>query len=157
VWRAYATPDSAVTYLWPPCVADTDIIFYLCGFFFRLAVYHASTHNVAFDVALVRSHHVWNSANLERRSEMCCTRLTEKIQDTKITQKWQSAHHCTSLSGYILATKSYIDNRKRLVKQQYLLKCPHNMVNFGPLMAEIRWRVWDTQQISTGFASWLRY
>jgi len=35
--------------------------------------------------------------------------------------------------------------------------CPHNMVNFGPLTAEIGWRVWDTQQISTDFAFWLRY
>jgi len=31
------------------------------------------------------------------------------------------------------------------------------MVNFGPLMTEISWRVWGPQQISTGFACWLRY
>ena len=31
-------------------------------------------------------------------------------------------------------------------------RCPHTMVNL--LTAEIGWRVW---QISTGFASWLRY
>jgi len=31
------------------------------------------------------------------------------------------------------------------------------MVNFGQLAAEIYWRVWGTPQISTGFASWLRY
>jgi len=31
------------------------------------------------------------------------------------------------------------------------------MVNFGPLTAETSWRIWGTQQISTGFASWLRY
>jgi len=31
------------------------------------------------------------------------------------------------------------------------------MVNFGPLTAEIDWGVWAPQQISTGFASWLRY
>jgi len=30
------------------------------------------------------------------------------------------------------------------------------MVNFDPLTAEIGWRVWSPQQISTGFASWLR-
>ena len=33
---------------------------------------------------------------------------------------------------------------EKIVKQQYLSTCPHNMVNFGLLMAEIRWRVWDT-------------
>jgi len=33
----------------------------------------------------------------------------------------------------------------------------HNMANFGALTAEIVSGVWGTQQISTGFASWLRY
>ena len=32
-----------------------------------------------------------------------------------------------------------------------------NMVNFGPLTAEIGSGVWGTLQISTGFASWQRY
>jgi len=35
--------------------------------------------------------------------------------------------------------------------------CHHNMLNLSPLMAEICWRVLAPQQISTGFASWLRY
>ena len=35
--------------------------------------------------------------------------------------------------------------------------CTHNMVNFGPLAAETGWRVGAPQQISTAFASWLRY
>ena len=35
--------------------------------------------------------------------------------------------------------------------------CPHNMVNFGPLAAEIGWRVWGTPTDFNGFASWLRY
>ena len=30
-------------------------------------------------------------------------------------------------------------------------------MNFGPLVAEIDWQVWGPQQISTAFASWLRY
>jgi len=37
-------------------------------------------------------------------------------------------------------------------------RCPHNMVNFGPLAAEIGLPVWGTLQlISTAFASWQRY
>ena len=31
-----------------------------------------------------------------------------------------SGHHPTTLSGYIFATKAYIDNRNKVVKQQYL-------------------------------------
>jgi len=42
------------------------------------------------------------------------------------------------LSGYIFATKARIDNRKKLVKEQYVLHMSaQNMVNFGPLAAEI--------------------
>jgi len=48
--------------------------------------------------------------------------------------------HRTNLSGYIFATKSRIDNLKKLIKQQCLPRY-HNMVNFGLLAAEICWRV----------------
>ena len=62
------------------------------------------------------------------------------------------------MSGYIFATKACIDNRKKLVKQQYLLHMsPHNMVNFGLLAAEIFWRVWGTPANFNGFLSWQRY
>jgi len=35
-----------------------------------------------------------------------------------MAKKWPSGHHCTTLSGYIFATKARIDSRKKLVKQQ---------------------------------------
>jgi len=62
-------------------------------------VYHTSTH----DAALVRIYH----AGLKCAA---CGRL--KMQAAKITQKLPSARHCTNLSGYIFATKAFIDNRK---------------------------------------------
>ena len=34
---------------------------------------------------------------------------------------------------------------------------PRNMVNFGPITAEMSSGVWAHQQIPTGFAPWLRY
>jgi len=40
----------------------------------------------------------------------------------KIVKNSPSAHHRTSLSGCIFATKARINSRKKLVKQQYL---PH--------------------------------
>jgi len=48
------------------------------------------------------------------------------------------------LSGYIFTTKARIDNRKKFIKQQYVLHMPHNMVNFGSLTAEIGSGVWGT-------------
>jgi len=81
-----------------------------------------------------------------------------KIQDTKIAKKSPSRNHRTILSGCIFTTKACIDNGEKLVKQQYLLHMSSQyMANFGPLTAEIGSGVWAPLQISTGFASWLRY
>jgi len=81
------------------------------------------------------------SANLECRSETCCTRLAENTE-RKMMQKSPSAHHRTTLSGYIFATKARIDNRKNLLNSNISSRCPHNMVNFGPLAAVIGAVVW---------------
>ena len=83
-------------------------------------------------------------------------------------KKWPSAYHRRTLSGYVFATKACIDNHvstiglsdRNLLNSNISSICVHNMANFGPLMAEIGWRVWGTpgsQQISMGFASWLCY
>ena len=45
-----------------------------------------------------------------------------KYRMQKIAKNLPSVHHCTTLLGYILATKAYIDNGKKLVKQQYMLQ-----------------------------------
>ena len=78
------------------------------------------------------------------------------------TQKWckksSSAHHRTSLSGYIFATKARIDNQKKnLLSNNISSTCSYNMVNFGPLPAEIVSLVWGTPQISTGLGSRQHY
>jgi len=83
---------------------------------------------------------------------MCCTRLAENTGRKKSRQKSPSGHHRTIMSGYIFATKARIDNWKKIVKQQYVLQMsPHNMVNFGPLTAEICSGVWGTQANFNGF------
>ena len=53
-----------------------------------------------------------------------------------MTQKSPSGHHPTTLSGYIFATEACIDNREKLVKQQYLLQmAPANFNGFRVLAA----------------------
>ena len=80
-----------------------------------------------------------------------------KCRNQKSRQKRQSspcAHHHKTLSGYIFATKARIDNRKKnLLSTNVSSTRPHNMVNFGPLVAEIE----APLQISMGFASWQHY
>jgi len=77
--------------------------------------------------------------------------LTENIGH----QKSPYAHHRTTLSGYIFAT---INNpKKNLLNNNISSTFPHNMVNFGRLMAEIGRRAGGTPGNFNGLASWLRY
>jgi len=56
------------------------------------------------------------------------------------------------LSGYIFATKARIDNRKKnLLNSNTSSTCPDNMVNFGPLVAEMGLPVWGTPANFNGF------
>jgi len=49
-----------------------------------------------------------------------------------------SAHHRTTLSGYLFTTKPCINNwKKKLVKQQYLLHMFSQYGELSPLAAEI--------------------
>jgi len=74
----------------------------------RLDVYHTSTHGVA----LVQIY----NAGLK-----CAARGSLEIQDAKKLPFWR---HRTTLLGYIFGTRACINNRKKLVKQQYLLHIP---------------------------------
>jgi len=74
-----------------------------------------------------------------------------KYRTQKSRQKSQSGHHRTTLSGNIFATKARIDNLKNLLSSNVSSRYPHNMVNFGPLAAEIGLPVWGTPTNFNGF------
>jgi len=54
----------------------------------------------------------------------------------KIAKNSPSAHYRTTLLGYVFATKAHIDNRKKLVKQQYL---PHMSLQYGEHRSTSSW------------------
>jgi len=75
-----------------------------------------------------------------------------EIQDPKTDKNATFGHHRTTLSGYIFATKAHIDNRKRLVKQQYVLQMPPQYGELRPtsgrdLLASLR-HPWKFQRVS---------
>ena len=74
-----------------------------------------------------------------------------KYRTQKSRQKSPSGHHRTTSTGYIFETKARIDNRKNLLSSNISYRCPHNMVNFGPLAAEIVSLVWGTPANFNGF------
>ena len=68
-------------------------------------------------------------------------RLAGNAGRKKIAKNSPSGHDRTTLSGCIFAAQACIDNRKKnSLNINISPTCPHNMVNFGPLAAEIVYR-----------------
>ena len=140
--------------LWLPYGIGQASIFLPCGFFLsssffflfslpnlsgrRLNVYHTSTR-------------CGLSANLECRSETCCTRLAANTGRKKVAK---NRHLCTiaQLRRAISSQLTHVSTiGKNLLNSNNSPTCPHNMANFGPLAAEICWRVWGTPANFNGF------
>jgi len=66
-------------------------------------------------------------------------------------------HYRTTLSGYIFTTKALSTVEKNFLNSNISSTYPHDMMNFGPLRLRSLGEFGVPQQISTGFASWLRY
>ena len=101
----------------------------------RLDVYHTSTYGVA----LVQIH----NAGLKSTA---CSSL--KIQHANNCHLATIIQLCQAVSSQLRHVSTL---EKKLVKQQYLRTCPHNILNFRPLAAEICWRVWGTPANFNGF------
>ena len=103
--------------------------------------------------------HTWCglSANLECMSEMCCTRLAENAGCKKVTKNRHLrtiAQLCRTISSKLRDVSTI---GKNVLSSDMSSRCPRDMVNFGPLAAEIGSGVGAPQLLSTGFASWHRY
>ena len=78
---------------------------------------------------------------------LCAARWKYRTQKIAILAP---SHNFVGL--YLRNYKAYIDNRKKnLLNSNTSSACPVNMVNFGLLTAEIRWRVLDTPANFDGF------
>ena len=79
----------------------------------------------------------------------CATCGSLKIQDTKNLHLGTIAQICRVTSNQLRHVSTI--GKQKLIKQQYLLHMPRNMLNFGPLMAEICWRLLGTPANFNGF------
>jgi len=65
-------------------------------------------------------------------------RLAENTGRKKVAKNRHLGTIAQLFGLYIFATKARIDNRKKnLLSSNMPSTCPHNMVNFGPLTAEM--------------------
>jgi len=96
--------------------------------------------------------HTWCglSANLRRRSEMCCTRLASyRMQKSP---KIRHLRTITQLCRAISSQLRYVSTiGKKLLNSNISPICLQNMVNLGPLAADISWLVWGTPPNFNGF------
>ena len=126
--------------LWSPYVIGQTIIFSSWDFFLlllllsffsspnlsgrRLDIYHTSTHDVA-------------SANLRSRSETSCTRLAGNAGRKNVAKN----RHLGTIRQLCRAISSQLRHistiGKNLLNSYMSSTCPHNIVNFGLLTAEI--------------------
>ena len=84
-------------------------------------------------------------------SELCCMRLAG-MQDPKNRQKfaiWAPSHNFVGL--YLHNYGMYRQSEKSLLISNICPTCSYNMVNFGPLSAEMVSLVWDASANFSGF------
>ena len=108
----------------------------------RLDVCHTSTHGVA----LVRIQDAGLKGSARSLLEM---------QDAKNRQKVAKNRHLGTIAQLCRAISSQLRHvstiGKKLLSSNMSSTCPHNMVNFGPLAAEIGLPVWGTPANFNGF------
>ena len=74
-----------------------------------------------------------------------------KCRMQKVAKKSPSAHHRTNLSAISSQLRQVSTVGKKLLSSNISSVCPHNMVNFGPLAAEIDPVVWGSPANFNGF------
>jgi len=118
-------------YLWPPYGIGQAIIFLPCGFFL---LFCSSPNLSGRRLDCLPYFHTWCglSANLECRSEMCCTRLAGNAvckNSPKICRLGNIAQVCWAISSQLRHVSTI---GKKLVKQQYLLNMSPQCVKLRP-------------------------
>jgi len=102
-------------------------------------------------MSTILRHMVCPSANLERRSETCCARFAGSAGPKKSPK----SRHLDTIAQICRAISSQLRHvstiAKNLLSSSISSTRPHNMVNFGPVAAEIGPIVWGTPINFNGF------
>ena len=102
-------------------------------------------------MSIILPHMVWPYCEFRMQVWNVLHAARWKCSTQKTAKNATFGHHRTTLSGYIFATKACIDNRKKIVKQQYVLQMSSQYGELRLLAAETCWRVWGTPANFNGF------
>ena len=129
--------------LWSPYVIGQTIIFLPCDFYLLLSS-SFFPRLISAAIGCLPYFHTWCglSANLRCRSETCCMRLAGNAGRKNVAKN----RHLGTIAQFCRAISSQLRHvstirKKNLLNSNVSPTCPHNMVNFSPLEAEICWRV----------------
>ena len=113
------------TFLWSPYVIGQTIIFSCCSFFY-LSFFPRLISAVEDWMSTILPHMVWPQCKLECRSEMCCTRIAEKIQDAKKSQKYGHLDTIAQLCRVISLQLRHVQTirKKNLLSSNMSSRCP---------------------------------
>ena len=112
--------------LWPPCVAYADIMFCpVISYSFLFLTYSQPSQ-----IGCLPYFRTWCglSANLGRRSETCCTRLTQNTgrkKSPKIRHLGTIAQICPAISSQLRHISTI--GKKNLLNGNVSSTCPHNI------------------------------
>jgi len=110
------------------------IIFCSCGFYLLLSSFFPCLISAVRDwMPTILPHMMWPQCKFTMHVWNVLHAARWKYRMQKLRQKSPSAHHRTSLSGYILATKVCINNRKKADKRQYLLHMSSQYAELRPI------------------------
>jgi len=151
----FIRPTMYLSYLWPPCVADADIIFCSCGFYllsFFFLIFLA--YSQRSEIGCLPHFHTQCglSVNLECRSE---NNVLHAARWKCRTQKL-----CKNRHLHIIAQLWHVSTvGKNLLNVNISSACPDNMVHFSLLAAKTDCWVWGTPGNFNGFRvlAWLCY
>jgi len=82
---------------------------------------------------------------------MCCSRLAANTGRKKVAKNRHLGIIAQLFRAISLHYGTYRQSEKNLLSSNISSTCPHNMVNFGPLAAEIVSLVWATPANFNGF------
>jgi len=156
----HQSPDGRIIYgyfhpvvcsLWSPWWNRAD--HYIFALWFLLSFFFSSPNlSRRRLMSTILPHMVWPQCEFKMQVWNLLHAARWKYTTQKSRHKSPSGHHRTTLSGYIFTTKACIDNwKKNLLSSNISSRCPHNMVNFGELVAEIDPVVWGTPVNFNGF------
>jgi len=146
------TPGLKPTSLWPPCVADADIIFLPYGFLLSFFLFVPRLISAVADwMSAILPHMVWPYCEFR----MQVWNVLHAARWNKVRKKSPKIGNLGTIAQLCRAISSQLRHMstigKKLLNSNISSAYPRNMVNIGQLTAEIGLPVWGTPAHFNGF------